>query len=51
MRRPKGSFTSSILIYSNRENIQDFDKYMILKDISENLKTRIYNFFELVWSV
>lgn len=32
-----------------RENVQDFDKYMILKNISESLKTRIYNFFELIW--
>lgn len=29
----------------HEENIQNFDKYMVLKQISVELKTKIHNFF------
>ena len=34
-----------------RNNIQRFDQFMKLKDVTNKIKDRVYNFFELVWEV
>jgi hypothetical protein len=35
----------------HEENIISFDNFMQLKEVEKSIRSRIYNFFELIWEV